>query len=172
MGRLTILLHANSELALKDEYFLDEEKYNQVIEERRELSAWFIVESEINEFTIFPKNDDYLYSYDFLDKLIIHLDLIQSPSTPEYRKKFDGYFDDACPYISEPSTLELSNFLSKYFKKGYGAYIFNVTLFGVEFSYTIRFRIEDDCINFVFEIMELDSSMETRRVELRYPRDN
>lgn len=168
MGRLTTLLHSNSELVLKDEYLDSEE----VLEEGQELSVWSINESDTNEFKILPNFNDNHVSYDYMEKVDMTWDIENTKSTEEYIEKFGEYYDYSFPFASESSNLELSRFLSKYFKEGYGVYIINDNLSRSELTYIIRFKIECDCINFVFEIMNFDSSMETKRIELSYPRED
>lgn len=90
-----------------------------------------------------------------LEKII--WDNIKTNSSKEYIEKFNGFYTDDFPFIAENVTENLSDFLKKHFYRGKASCIFKVDVKETEYTYIIRFNLENEKTNFSFTIMDLQS---------------
>ena len=87
-------------------------------------------------------------------------------SSKEYIKKFDGYYDNNFPFISETAIDELISYLRQ-FSNTSVKYVILDSLTGGELCYIIRATVSDNII-VTIEVMNFDASTVTKRIELTF----
>ena len=148
MGRQTTLLHYSSWI---------EQECGDIIPK---MKFWSVICDKYEEYNVMP------YGCNNVGDELAFDNYKMARSSEEYIKKFDGYYDENFPFISESAVNELVTYL-KQFSCVSVKYIILDSLTGGEICYIIRVTVNDN-INVVIEIMNFDASTETKRVELTF----